>query len=78
MKRFVTLILMVFWLVFLSVELQSIAQAYYTLTPDQITCIEDRVAVEKILNPKYVWGAAGLDPGSPGDCSGKLYAIFFS
>ena len=30
------------------------------------------------MNPAYVWGAASLLPGAPGDCSGKIYAIFFS
>jgi hypothetical protein len=30
------------------------------------------------LNPAYVWGAASLLPGAPGDCSGKIYAILAS
>jgi hypothetical protein len=34
--------------------------------------------VELNLNPAYVSGAHELLPASPGDCSGKLYAIFAS
>jgi len=33
--------------------------------------------LEAKLNPAYAWGGAGLKPGAPGDCSGKLFAIFF-
>jgi len=38
----------------------------------------DRLQLELNLNPVYIWGAAGLAPGAPGDCSGKLYAILAS
>lgn len=34
--------------------------------------------MELNLNPAYVWGAHKLLPAQPGDCSGKLYAIFAS
>lgn len=50
---------------------------YYILSPEQIDCIRKRIKLELKLNPFYVWGAAGLKPGAPGDCSGKMYAIFF-
>ncbi len=38
----------------------------------------DRVQLELSLNPAWVWGAAGKDPGAPGDCSGKITAIVLS
>jgi hypothetical protein len=62
----------------LMMPMQLIARSYYLLSEKQIACVERRVELELRLNPQYVWGAAGLDPGAPGDCSGKLYAIFFS
>lgn len=51
---------------------------YYVLSQDQVDCIRRRIEIELNLNPAYVWGAAGLEPGDPGDCSGKLYAILAS
>jgi hypothetical protein len=41
-------------------------------------CIAERLQLELDLNPAYIWGAAGLLPGAPGDCSGKIYAILAS
>lgn len=48
------------------------------LTLEQCKCITERVQLELDMNPAYVWGASGLSPGAPGDCSGKIYAIFAS
>lgn len=48
------------------------------LTPYQAECIGRRIELELRMNPAYAWGASDLEPGVPGDCSGKLYAIFKS
>jgi cell wall-associated NlpC family hydrolase len=34
--------------------------------------------LELNFNPIYLWGGTSLLPGAPGDCSGKIYAIFAS
>jgi len=46
------------------------------LTPIQAQCVRDRVEIDLRLNPLYKWGGASLDPGTPKDCSGSLYAYF--
>jgi hypothetical protein len=48
------------------------------ITEKQLTCVLTRIDIELKLNAVYVWGAAGLEPGAPGDCTGKAYAIFSS
>lgn len=64
--------------IFLIVALTPWISASAALTPYQAECIQKRIELELRLNPAYVWGAADLKPGVPGDCSGKLYAIFKS
>lgn len=51
--------------------------SFYTIE-DQYACIADRLAIELRMNPAYAWGGSSMEIGAPGDCSGKLRAIFAS
>jgi cell wall-associated NlpC family hydrolase len=59
-------------------QLFLISLLFLALLPSEIDCIGRRLELELQLNPAYAWGAAGLEPGAVGDCSGKLFAICFS
>jgi hypothetical protein len=48
---------------------------YLVITDRQVQCIKERLKLEAKLNAAYVWGAAKLKVGAPGDCSGKLSAV---
>jgi len=51
---------------------------YVQVTQQQMDTILTRTQLELHLNPAYVFGAAGIDPGVPGDCSGKVRAILMA
>lgn len=48
------------------------------LTESQRECILRDLQIDLDLNAAYVWGADNLEPGKPGDCSGKIWARFFT
>lgn len=64
--------------ILMSVSLPGEAAEIRFITEKQLECILTRVNLELKLNAVYVWGGAGLEPGAPGDCTGKYYAILSS
>ena len=62
----------------IAVLLATITLTWAGDTCEKCKCVHKRIQAELRYNPAYIWGAAGLAPGAPGDCSGKLYAILFS
>lgn len=74
-RAYIKSILVTVFLLFLV----SGVEAYTALEPWQVTCITGRINLELRMNPAYkMQNEASLIPGSIGDCSGKVYAIFAS